>query len=183
MREATKSEWAETKKSKIHNNGMFAIKDIPKGTKIIEYVGDVVDKKESDRRSDMTYEKAGKNKEHGSVYIFELNRKSDVDGDVEWNTARFINHSCEPNCEVEIKSDKIWVVAIKDIKKGDELGYDYGYDIDDFESHPCLCGKKKCVGYIVKEENWPKLKRMLRDKRRKARVRRRISKKNANLLM
>jgi len=75
-----------------------------------------------------------------------------------------INHSCDPNCEVEIIRGHIWITAIKDIKKGEELGYDYGYDYDDFKDHPCKCGSKNCIGYIVAEEHWPKVKRALAKK-------------------
>ena len=67
-------------------------------------------------------------------------------------TARLINHSCNPNCEVEGKGLKLWIVAIKDIKKGEELSYDYGFGYDeDYKQFVCKCGAKNCVGYIVRE--------------------------------
>ncbi|MFC1685881.1 SET domain-containing protein [Nanoarchaeota archaeon] len=159
--EQTSSEYILLKESCIHSNGIFASKNISKGTRVIEYVGDKVTKKESDKRSDLTFERNEKDENHGMVYIFELNKKYDIDGDVSWNTAKYINHSCNPNCEVEIKKGEIWVVAIKNIKEGDEISYDYGYDLDGFEDHPCCCKSKNCVGYIVSEDERPKLLKKL----------------------
>ena len=155
--EPTTSEYISVEKSSVHNNGIFAKKDITKKTKVIEYVGDKVTKKESDKRADLTLSKNEANGDHGMVYLFTLDRWYDIDGDVPWNTAKYINHSCDPNCEVEIIKGKIWVVAIKDIKKGDEINYDYGYDLDDFHKHHCLCGSDSCVGYIVSEDMRSKL--------------------------
>ena len=62
-----------------------------------------------------------------AIYLFNLNKKYDLDGDFKYNTARLINHSCNPNCEVAGVGLKVWVYAIKDIKKGEELSYDYGF--------------------------------------------------------
>ena len=86
------------------------------------------------------------------IYLFNLNNRYDLDGDFKWNTARLINHSCDPNCEVEGKGLEIWVTSIKFIKKGEELSYDYGFGFDqDYKQFPCKCGSKKCCGYIVRE--------------------------------
>ena len=164
-KQPTKSEWIEVKNSKIHNNGVFAAKDIPKGTKVIEYKGNKLTKDQSDDRATEIEEMNKSNPDYGAVYIFELNKKYDIDGSPEWNTARWINHSCEPNCEIDIIKDHIWVIALKDIKKGEEISYNYGYDIDDFKDHPCKCGSKKCVGYILEEDLWPKLKKQLAKKK------------------
>ena len=79
-------------------------------------------------------------------------KRQDLDGDFKWNTARLINHSCDPNCEVEGKGLEIWVTSIRFIKKGEELSYDYGFGFDqDYKQFPCKCGSKKCCGYIVRE--------------------------------
>ena len=132
------------KKSKIDKNGLYANQDIKKGTKIIEYKGKIITVKQSDNDPKFDNEKA--------IYLFNINKKYDLDGDFKFNTARLINHSCDPNCEVSGEGLKIWVYAIKDIKKGDELSYDYGFGFDkDFKQFPCKCGSKKCVGYIVRE--------------------------------
>lgn len=155
----TKSKWAKVKKSGIHNKGMFAKKNIPKGTYVIEYVGEKTTKKESDRRADIVLEKSKADVTKGAVYIFELNKRYDIDGNVKWNTARWINHSCNPNCEAVNDEGHIWIETKKDIRKGEEITYNYGYNLDNFEEHPCKCGSKNCVGYIVEENLWPKLKK------------------------
>ena len=89
-----------------------------------------------------------------SIYLFNLNNRYDLDGDVSWNTARLINHSCSNNCEYEGKGLKLWVVSIKDIKKGEELTCDYGFSYDsDYKQFPCNCKSNNCCGYIVRTES------------------------------
>ena len=166
MRKTT-SPYIALKQSRIHSTGVFAKKDISKGTRIIEYVGERVTKAESDRRADIPLEKNKTNGEHGAVYIFVLNRRYDIDGYVPYNTARYINHSCEPNCETEVIRGHIWIIALRDIKKGEELSYNYNYDIEDYENHECRCGTNRCVGYILDEDHWPKLKRKKEAKKKK----------------
>ena len=148
------------KKSGVHGSGLFASQNIKKGLKIIEYVGDKVTKKEGDRRADIQLNKAKRNINNGMVYIFELNKRYDIDGSVKYNHARLINHSCSPNCEVVIDNNEIWILAIKKIKKNAELSYNYGYAYDeDYVDHICKCGSSKCVGYILNEDHRPKLKK------------------------
>jgi len=161
VEKATTSEWIGIRESEIHGKGIYARKKIPRGTKIIEYVGDVITKLDSDLRADEAFEEAKKDKTKGEVYIFELNDEYDIDGNVEWNTARLINHSCEPNCETTGDDEHIWIEAIEDIEKGEELSYDYCYDLDCYEENPCKCGSKNCVGYIVDEKDRGKLKKKL----------------------
>ena len=147
------------KKSHIHGSGLFAIQNIKKGSKIIEYIGDKVTKKEGDKRADKQIKQYKKNKNNGMVYIFELNKLYDIDGSVAHNHAKLINHSCNSNCEVEIINNEIWISAIKNIKKSNELSYNYGYSYDtDYVDHVCKCGSSKCVGYILDEDHWSKLK-------------------------
>ena len=132
------------KKSNIDNRGLYANQDIKDGTKIIEYKGKIVTKKKVEEDSKFDNEKA--------IYLFNLNKKYDLDGDFRYNTARLINHSCNPNCEVSGVGLKIWVYAIRNIKKGEELSYDYGFGYDEYyKDFPCKCGSKNCVGYIVRE--------------------------------
>jgi len=149
----------DVRKSKVHGSGVFAACDIKKGEKVIEYVGRIVTKDEAEDIADEQLEKSNGHKDCGGVYIFELNKKYDIDGNVSWNPARFINHSCDPNCETEGDDERIWVIALKAIKKGEELSYDYCYDIDNWDEHPCKCGAKSCVGYIVAEKLRGKIKR------------------------
>tara|TARA_B100001750_G_C15293918_1_gene488763 strand:- start:83 stop:565 length:483 start_codon:yes stop_codon:yes gene_type:complete len=148
------------KKSRVHGSGLFASQNIKKGSQIIEYVGDKVTKREGDRRADKQINKAKKYNKNGMVYVFELNKRYDIDGDVPYNHARLINHSCNPNCEVVIDNNHLWISAIKNIKKNNELSYNYGYSYDtDYGEHICKCGSSRCVGYILDEDHWPKLKK------------------------
>ena len=147
------------KKSHVHGRGLFAVQNIKKGSKIIEYIGDKVTKKEGDKRADKQIKQYKKNKNNGMVYVFQLNKLYDIDGSVSHNHAKLINHSCNPNCEVEIINNEIWISAIKNIKKNTELSYNYGYSYDtDYVDHVCKCGSSKCVGYILDEDHWSKLK-------------------------
>ena len=134
------------KKSNIDKKGkgLYATKDIKTGTKIINYVGNIITTKESDENPKFDNKKP--------IYLFNLNNKYDLDGDVSWNTARLINHSCSNNCDYEGKGLSMWVTAIKDIKKGEELTCDYGFNFDsDYKQFPCKCRSMNCVGYIVRE--------------------------------
>ena len=165
------SPYAVVRRSKIHLRGVYAKKNIPEGTQVIQYVGNKLTKAQSDKIYDEQWEKSKNHTKGGGVYIFELNKRYDIDGNVSWNTARLINHSCDPNCETDIIKGKIWIIAIRDIKKGEELTYDYGFDWEDYEDHPCKCGAKNCVGYIVGEEDWSRLRRSLAQKKaRRAKV-------------
>jgi hypothetical protein len=95
-------------------------------------------------------------------YIFDLNENTDLDGKVSWNPARFINHSCEPNCEAEQDDDdRIWILSKRQIRRGEELTFNYGYTLEDFREHPCRCGAENCLGYMVAEELFPAVRRLL----------------------
>ena len=154
----------KVKKSKIHGSGVVATVNIKKNIKIIEYVGEKISKKEGDKRSANRIKKYSKKKNEGIVYIFELNKKYDIDGTPEYNKARYINHSCNPNCDVDIIDNKIWIISIKKIEKGQELSYDYGYpfDKDDYHDHKCKCGSSNCIGFIVSQDDWKKLKKVIK---------------------
>ena len=149
------------KRSKIHGTGVFATEDIPKNKKIIQYIGEKITKVEGNKRSARRLKKYLNSEDDGSVYIFELNSKYDIDGSPEYNKARYINHSCQPNCEVTIANDKIWINSIKKIKKYEELSYDYGFEFDkeDYRDHICKCGSKKCIGYIISSDDWHKFQK------------------------
>lgn len=169
MPRATTSPWASIRLSPIHGRGMYATRAIPGGTRIIDYRGELITKAESLRREDrrMAALKRGK---PGCVYIFELNQRHDIDGSASWNTARLINHSCKPNCESQIIRGRIWIIALRDIKEGEEITFDYGYPVHEWRNHPCLCGSPGCLGYIVaKADRW-RLKRYLRAERVRAKA-------------
>lgn len=161
------SDWCEIRSSPIHGRGLFAIRDIPEGMRIIEYVGEKITKAESNRRGWAQFEKAQQTGEAG-VYLFTLNKRHDIDGDVPYNAARLINHSCDPNCESQIIRGHIWILALREIRKGEELFFNYGFDLECYEDHPCGCGSDRCVGYIAGEEYWKELKKILKKKQAKA---------------
>ena len=152
--------------AKCHGKGAFAKSFIPKGTRVIEYVGEKITSAEGEERIEECEKLGTKNGDHGAFYIFELNKRHDLDGNVGWNVAKFLNHSCQPNCESDTVRGRIWILAKKDIKEGDELTYDYGFGFDSEEtlSVPCKCGAEKCVGYILDKDERPKLKRYLAKK-------------------
>ncbi len=152
-------EYIIVKNSNIHNKGVFAKKDIKKGTRVIEYVGKKITKKQAEDIAEKQLEKSKNHTIDGGVYVFELNKKYDINGKVSWNPAKFINHSCDPNCETESDEKHIWIIAIKDIKKGEELSYNYGYDFENYKEHPCKCGSKNCIGYILAKKHWKKLRK------------------------
>ena len=140
------------KKSKIDNRGLYAAKDIKKNAKIIEYKGKIITVKETETNPKFDNDKA--------IYLFNLNKKYDLDGDFKYNTARLINHSCDPNCEVDGVGLKLWIYAVKDIKENEELTYDYGFSFDkDYRDFPCRCGAKKCVGFIVNSQSRWRIKK------------------------
>ncbi len=154
----------KVKNSKIHGAGVFAQKDIPKNVKVIQYIGEKILRSEGNKRSEKRLSKYLHSQTDGSVYIFELNSKYDVDGSPKYNKARYINHSCDPNCEVDIINNEIWISSIKKIKKGEELSYDYGFefDKDDFKDHICKCGSANCIGFIISSDDWDKYLKYLK---------------------
>ncbi len=155
----TKRYWT-VRSSSIHNRGIFARCDIPYDAPIIEYIGEKITKAESSRRGEALVEKAKKTG-GAAVYVFTLNQRYDIDGAKGKNPARYINHSCAPNCEAYIIRGRIWIYSLREIKAGEELTYNYGFDVDTWDEHPCRCGTDRCVGFIVEEKQWPKLlKRM-----------------------
>lgn len=145
---ALTNEMIEFRDSGIHGMGGFARCKIKKGAPLIEYVGEKITKAE-----------AGERIAADNPFIFCLDDEFDVDGDVKWNPARFLNHSCEPNAEAEIFDDQIWILALREIRPGEEITFNYSYDLENYEEHPCRCGSAKCVGYMVAAEFFPKLGR------------------------
>ncbi len=157
----------EVRDSGIHGKGLFAVEDIGYSERVIEYVGEKITKAESERRAWAHIEVAKKTGD-AQVYIFVLNKKYDIDGNIPENDARLINHSCDPNCEALIIRGRIWITALRDIQKGEELYFNYNFDLENYEDHPCYCGSPHCVGYIAGEEYWPKLKKLIRKKEKEA---------------
>ncbi len=137
------------RRSRIHGRGVYARKDIKKGTRLIQYTGEVISNAEADRR----YDDESMSDHH--TFLFILSDRLCVDAARGGNIARFINHKCDPNCVAWIEGKEIWIDAHKDIRKGEELGYEYeydflpGYTVKDLEFYACRCGSPKCRGTIV----------------------------------
>ena len=129
------------KTSPIHGVGGFARVAVPAGARVIEYVGRKITKRESLRLCELNNE-----------CIFALDEEHDLDGNLPLNPARHINHSCAPNCEAVLEDGRIWIVSLREIGAGEEITFNYGYDLEDYRDHPCCCGAAGCVGYIVAGE-------------------------------
>ena len=119
-------------KKTITGLGLFAMEPIAKGTRIIEYTGEKITVDEANRR--------------GGMYLFEINSKWLIDGKDRKNTARYINHACGSagNCKIDVKAGRIWIIAKKNIKAGDELSYNYGKAMFDAYIKPQQCKCAKC---------------------------------------
>ena len=141
-------------RSGVHGHGLFARDFIAQGERILEYVGERITKAEALRRDEARRARAAAGGD-ACVYLFETDGRHDIDGDVPWNPARRINHSCAPNCESEEDRGRIWIVAKRDIAPGEELGCDYGFPLAEGREHPCHCGAEECVGFIVhRRQRW-----------------------------
>ena len=152
-------------RSGVHGYGLFARDFIPQDARIIEYLGERITKIEAERREEQRLARLAAGGD-GCVYIFELNQRHDIDGNVSWNPARRINHSCGPNCETQNVRGRIWIVASRDIAPGEELNFDYGFGYSEWQNHPCQCGAKECVGYIVKSSQRWRVRRTLKAKQK-----------------
>ena len=111
--------------------GLFTESAIPKGACIIEYVGRLVSKEESETSK--------------SKYLFEISKNKTIDGKPKWNKAGYINHSCRPNAESEIHKGRVFILAMKNIKPGEEISYDYGKEYVDEHIKPFGCRCPKCM--------------------------------------
>ena len=145
------------RRSRIHGNGVFAIAPIRKGELIVQYKGKMVTHAEADRQH-------GGDVTSGHTFLFTLNEKYILDANVRGNIARWLNHSCAPNCEALVhedeggdpKKDKVIIEARRAIKPGEELTYDYGIVLDERHTNAlkriwaCRCGSPKCTGTMLK---------------------------------
>ena len=144
-----------TRSSDIHAAGCFTLEDIPRGTVVLEYTGERISKEEGDRRY----------KDRSFTYLFGVGRGDIViDGH---SMAMFINHSCKPNCEIDEIKGRIFVKALRTLKAGEELTYDYWlYDGDD--EAPCYCGAKSCRGSMYSPQELKRMKRKAAKEKRRA---------------
>jgi hypothetical protein len=159
----TTSDLIEVRRSNVHGLGVFAAKQIPKGARIIEYVGERVSHDEADRR----YEEKDANDSH--TFLFIVDNKTVIDAGMDGNDARFFNHSCDPNCESTVEKRRVFIEAIRDIEAGTELTYDYQIQREDDdpenidEVFACRCGFPQCRGTML----WPTERKAKRKKAKK----------------
>ncbi len=139
----------EVQHSPIHGYGVFAARKIPKGTRILEYKGERISHEEADERYNDT------NSVHAHIVLFAVDDDTVIDGGSGGNDARFVNHSCKPNCQAISHKRRVFIESIKKIKKGEELFYDYSLELDEeFDKefshlYACRCGAKKCRGVML----------------------------------
>jgi uncharacterized protein len=137
------------RQSGVHGKGVFAVKSIAKGDKVMEYKGERISWKEALRRHPHNP------KEPNHTFYFALDDGRVIDGKIDGNSAKYINHSCAPNCEAEEVEGRVFIHARRDIEPGEELNYDYGLVIDGRitkklkQEYECRCGAKKCRGTML----------------------------------
>jgi SET domain-containing protein len=159
MKKNTKSKLGPmftVRNSKVHGRGVFARRRIRKGTTIIEYLGDVITNDEADTR----YEDKDPRDNH--TFLFTVDSKHVIDAGVNGNEARFINHGCDPNCQSTGLKKRIWIEAIRTIRPGEELSYDYQIvrsdddpkDVD--QIFACRCGAENCRGSMLEPVKKPR---------------------------
>ena len=144
------NKYFEIRRSGVHGRGAFAIKPIRKNTRLVEYVGESITPAESDVRYDDT-----KVKGNHHTFLFSVDSRKVIDATFGGNESRFINHSCDPNCEAVIENRRVYIEALRTIRPGEELAYDYNYERTpkttkaDEKLYACRCGAPECRGTIL----------------------------------
>ncbi|MGO4392592.1 SET domain-containing protein [Variovorax sp. M-6] len=139
----------QTRRSSVHGNGVFAVQDIAEGETLIEYKGEVISWEEALRRH--PHDPA---QPHHTFY-FHIDDDRVIDGNVDGNASRWINHSCDPSCEADEQDGRVFIKALRNIAAGEELSYDYGLVIDEpytkklKADFPCWCGSEDCRGTLL----------------------------------
>ena len=150
----------ELRRSEIQGRGAFATRQIRRGQRIIEYTGERIGDDEADRR----YDDDKMSRHH--TFLFVVDDKTIVDAAVGGNDSRYINHSCDPNCEAVIERKRIFIYALRTIRPGEELAYDYQYErtkdhsAEDEQFYACRCGAPNCRGTILAPPKKPRKKRV-----------------------
>jgi len=137
------------RQSPIHGFGVFAEEKIPAGTFVCEYKGEIISSEEAEKRAELRERQMPR----APTYLFEIDENFCIDATdtKDENAARFINHSCDENCEAvwNARKRRLEIFAKRDILAGEELSLDYGFGLAGFFEHSCRCGAKNCVGFIV----------------------------------
>ena len=135
--------------SPVQGLGAFATCFIPAGTRLIEYAGERLTPAEADAR----YPDGGDERHH--TFLFAIDDDVVIDAAVDGNEARFINHSCDPNCDAVIDDGRIWIETIRDVRPGEELAYDYAFVLEERHTpaakrrYPCHCRAAACRGTML----------------------------------
>ncbi|RYY91977.1 MAG: SET domain-containing protein-lysine N-methyltransferase [Comamonadaceae bacterium] len=166
----------QTRRSAVHGNGVFAVRDIAEGETLVEYKGEVISWKEALRRH--PHDPAQPN----HTFYFHIDDKHVIDGKVNGNASKWINHSCAPNCEADETDGRVFIKALRNIAAGEELNYDYGLIIDEpytpelLADFPCWCGAPNCRGTLLSPKDdeakvkSDKKKKKKKDKKKKKKV-------------
>jgi len=142
----------EIRVSPMQGMGAFATEHIPAGVRLIEYAGERLTPAQAEER----YPDVEGERHH--TFLFAIDDDVVIDAAVDGNDARFINHSCDPNCDAVIEDGRIWIEAIRDIEPGEELAYDYAYELEERHTleakrrFPCRCGARSCRGTLLKSK-------------------------------
>ncbi|MBS0315659.1 MAG: SET domain-containing protein-lysine N-methyltransferase [Proteobacteria bacterium] len=146
---AAPSRRIQTRRSGVHGKGVFALQPIAAGETIIEYTGEVITWKAAQARHPHDPN------DPNHTFFFHIDERHVIDAKVGGNSARWINHSCDPNCEADEQQGRVFIKALRDIRAGEELNYDYGLIIDERYTpklkaeYPCWCGAKNCRGTLL----------------------------------
>ena len=139
----------QTRRSGVHGNGVFAVQDIAEGETLVEYKGEVINWEEALRRH--PHDPAQPN----HTFYFHVDDERVIDGKVNGNSAKWINHSCAPNCEADEEDGRVFIKALRPIEPGEELNYDYGLVLEGRHTRKvkqefaCHCGSRKCRGTML----------------------------------
>ena len=150
----------QVRRSGVHGKGVFALQDLAEGETLIEYVGEIISWDEAQDRHPHDP------KDPNHTFYFHVNEDKVIDALHGGNSSRWINHSCAPNCEADEDNERVFIKALRNIKAGEELNYDYGLIIDEpytkklLAEYPCWCGAKNCRGTLLSakdREDTPKI--------------------------
>lgn len=168
----------QTRRSGVHGNGVFAVQDIAEGETLIEYKGEIISWKEALRR----HPHDPSQPQH--TFYFHIDDGHVIDGKVHGNAAKWINHSCEPNCQADETKGRVFIKALRNISAGEELNYDYGLIIDEpytpalLAEFPCWCGSESCRGTLLSPKDEDEEKKA-RKKKKKAKAKAKAKAKKA----
>ncbi|MEZ5606627.1 MAG: SET domain-containing protein-lysine N-methyltransferase [Burkholderiaceae bacterium] len=142
----------QVRRSGVHGKGVFALVDIPRGTRIIEYVGEIISWDEAQRRHPHDPQ------DPNHTFYFHIDEDRVIDALHGGNASRWINHSCAPNCIADEQDGHIFIKARRAIQAGTELNYDYGLVVDEpltpelMADYPCRCGSRNCRGTLLSSD-------------------------------